>query len=286
MTDAAVQSIRIAKTLTDRFLVLMNPGITQLDTASLELRIGEAQQIYPEIWSHLDGARGVLAGRGVDCSAFDAVRAEEPKGSIGVSRVEVEQYSTTTARALIGYQDGQIKTAEFNLEGYRRAARALQALMRAMPEVDWAAHDRAEAADLRAAGSLGPVNPRSALRWVLIGGGGLLAVYLFWFFVVRVPKPDYKAERKRHIAELTAKLDAAPCDKDTLDYLTNEEYWDDPPVKDHKPTIERYTKACQAVLDRDPCNNEKLRQLKLIGGKRAIQPYLDLCNGSGARVAP
>src|SRR2546423_1747307 len=63
-TDPPVRSIRIATTLAERFRdILTFTGLT--DTATLELRIGEAQQIYPEIWRHPDEAHPALVDRGL-----------------------------------------------------------------------------------------------------------------------------------------------------------------------------------------------------------------------------
>ena len=52
----AVRSIRIATTLNDRFGTIIREAATNQTVAEFELKIGEAQQIYPEIWRHLDTA--------------------------------------------------------------------------------------------------------------------------------------------------------------------------------------------------------------------------------------
>jgi len=213
--DPAVRSIRIASTLNERFGKILRTPLLPGES-DLELRIGEAQQIYPEIWGHLDEARATLAGRGVSTTTFDTTRALEPKGSIGVTRVDVSAYSTSLTTAALGIRDTQLKTAEFNLDGHRRATMAVKALMDALPEVDWKALERAENAEIAAAGSLGPINAKSTLRFVLIGGGALLLVYLVWYFVVREKPRDYVAERKVHIADLRTRLDATPCDRTTV----------------------------------------------------------------------
>jgi hypothetical protein len=143
--DPAIRSIRIAATLNERFGVLIRTPTSQAEGMSgLELRIGEAQQIYPEIWTHLDEARATLAGRGVATSTYDTVRALEPRGSMGVSRIEVEGYSTSLTSELLGIHDEQAKTAHFNIDGHRRANMAIKALMAALPEIDWKAVERAE----------------------------------------------------------------------------------------------------------------------------------------------
>jgi hypothetical protein len=63
-----LQSLGVAAALADHFETLARAG---QDT------IGEAEQIYPEIWRHLDDVRSVLATRGCDVSAYDPLRRAE-----------------------------------------------------------------------------------------------------------------------------------------------------------------------------------------------------------------
>ena len=77
--DPAAQSVRVAVALADRFTELLK-GPTKVTAArqrgsllvvsgnetELSMRIHEAQQIYPEIWRHLDDARTAFAARGYD----------------------------------------------------------------------------------------------------------------------------------------------------------------------------------------------------------------------------
>ncbi len=267
-TDPAVRSVRIASALHDRFRVVMSARTTQAGgMAELELRIGEAQQIYPEIWSHLDEARATLAGRGIDTSAYDAVRAAEPKGSLGVTRVDVEGYATTFTGELLGVHDEQVKSAQFNLEGYRRASQAIQALMAAQPEIDWRALERAENAEIAAAGSLGPVNPKSLGKWIAILGGAGVLVYAFWYLVIRTPPRDHVAERKARIVEYRKEADEHPCKRSVVDSLANELAWDDPPV-DSKETRATYRATCkdhivrlEGALAANACDKRSLDDL-------------------------
>jgi hypothetical protein len=116
-------------------------GVSGNDEA-LSLRIGEVQQIYPEIWRHLDDARAVLAKRGIDVAAYDQIRAAE--GTALGAAVDVKHESH-------GYgqygADQTTKNANFNKEGYARARQAADALMRATPDIPWAAIAKAEAED-------------------------------------------------------------------------------------------------------------------------------------------
>src|SRR5437763_10131625 len=91
--DPAVRSVRVAVALCDRFAELL-AGPSQVTAVKqqgallgvsgnqdeLSLRIGEAQQIYPEIWRHLDDARAGFAGRGIAVASYDAIRASEGQG--------------------------------------------------------------------------------------------------------------------------------------------------------------------------------------------------------------
>jgi len=157
--DPAVRSVRVALALCDRFTELLKGPTTVRaakqrgalvgvsgDQEGLSMRIGEAQQIYPEIWQHLDDARKVFAGRGIDVSAFDRIRETEGDG-LGAN-VGLEQQS-------YGYGshgvDQQVKSAGFNTQGLVRARQACKALMDATTDIDWKAIAAAEGADPAAA---------------------------------------------------------------------------------------------------------------------------------------
>lgn len=156
-SDPVVQSIRVAMALNERFGDLAAaPGASfankagmsrTLNEDELALRIGEAQQIYPEIWRHLDDARAALVARGVDTALYDAFRAAHGDVKLGVPRVDVEVVTTGYPATI--YRS--VKTAVFNDVGHRQAKEACRALMAAMPEVDWAAIELAEAAQTSAA---------------------------------------------------------------------------------------------------------------------------------------
>lgn len=170
--DPAVQSIRVAAALHERFGELLRSPRLEQSIAELELRIGEAQQLYPEIWRHLDDARATLAGRGVNVAAFDEIRASEPRGSLGVVDVDVKQ---DVSIGFGGVELSESKSATFNLAGYARARGALAAIKAAMPEIDWAALARAEAQELAAIGSLTFWTPP---KLVALAAVSLIVLYL------------------------------------------------------------------------------------------------------------
>jgi hypothetical protein len=146
-----VQSIGIAKSLAERFATLSSvahSGVVVNNVAEMELRIGEAQQIYPEIWRHLEEAYAALVARGITVPRFDELRSGD-HARVGVLDVEADMY------------DGRAtwKAARFNIDGHRRAVAACHMLMTAMPEVDWAklaAQDRVlEATSVRSPSWIG-----------------------------------------------------------------------------------------------------------------------------------
>ncbi|HTL37736.1 MAG TPA: hypothetical protein VL326_31610 [Kofleriaceae bacterium] len=146
MNDSAVRSIRIASTLTDRFAAIVKEAATTISPDHVELLVGEAQQIYPEIWRHLDDARTELAGRGAATTYYDSLRASQ-HGQHAVKDIQ----SVVDPMSL-----NQFKSATFNEDGYTKMRTACDALMRAMPEVDWRALALADESAIAQAGSLKP----------------------------------------------------------------------------------------------------------------------------------
>jgi hypothetical protein len=156
--EEAVRSLRVASTLLDRYRTLTTTQALSSD--ELELIVGEAQQIYPEIWRHLGDARKTLTTQGRDVTAFDSIRRSELI-ELGVTDVDVHS-ELDVASLLVGrYRTTTVKTVTFNAAGYARARQAGKALMDAMPEVDFAALARAEDAEIAAAGSLQSAKWRS-----------------------------------------------------------------------------------------------------------------------------
>lgn len=155
--------------LAERFRDLIS-GPTEGDPNSMSLRIGEAQQIYPEIWRHLDDARKAYLARGLDVSGYDQVRQYE-QGVLGVTNMDL---------VTVGYgrNEHQIRVAEFNIAGYERARHAAGALMRAAPEVDWDRLQREENEQLAEIGSV-----TSNGKWWALGIAIALLVGMFWFLV-------------------------------------------------------------------------------------------------------
>ncbi|MGE5183029.1 MAG: hypothetical protein ACM31C_13250, partial [Acidobacteriota bacterium] len=141
-----IQSIRVATNLAERFRTLVSQthsGFGELGINDLELKIGEAQQIYPEIWRHLEDARGALVEHGRDVSAFDELREGELV-KLGVTEIESKTQINYYALMMGRLRLQTVKTATFNAAGYQRAVAACRALMAAMPEVDWVALAKAE----------------------------------------------------------------------------------------------------------------------------------------------
>lgn len=127
-----VRAVRVVVALTERFGELTRKTSGAPDAMSLV--IGEAEQIYPEIWSQLDLARKAFAETGCDTKEFDTIRAYEPRGSLGILDMR-----------LVGFDnEHQFREVVWNHDGHTRAVQAAGALMRAAPDVDWALIAKAE----------------------------------------------------------------------------------------------------------------------------------------------
>jgi len=172
--DPIVRSIRIATTLNERFRAILKEADAPQTVAEFELKIGEAQQLYPEIWRHLDEARAALGQRGVGAPDYDALRATEHPGQLAVGDIESSEGINPLALAVGQLQYVQTKTATFNHAGQVKAQHACAALMQAMPEIDWPALARAEDAEIAAMGSLSS----SKWRQLAIAVAVLLAGYV------------------------------------------------------------------------------------------------------------
>jgi non-ribosomal peptide synthetase component E (peptide arylation enzyme) len=166
------QSIQIARTLIDRYaeLVRDSNGIGARNVDRIELIIGEASQIYPEIWSKLDTAHAALKKRGIEVPEYVALRGTGSNGA-GVLAVDVQNYGRYTE-----------KTASFDAAGNARARQACDALRRAMPAVDWAALDQKDAALMAAAGSLGPSKTAKVIAQIVLVLAFILVAVVFVVF--------------------------------------------------------------------------------------------------------
>ncbi|HEY5928400.1 MAG TPA: hypothetical protein VIV11_42230 [Kofleriaceae bacterium] len=176
-----------------------------MKASELELVIGEAQQLYPEIWRHLDDARAALAGQDRDLVAFDMLRRDEA-AQFGIIDIDVTG----------------VKTATFNTAGYDRARDACELLVRAMPEVDWAEVVRIEAgkhAYLPPATALSGQPERRFLGHakLIVIGAALLGLAIIVYRVVSSIEPEPAQSKKQEqkvaqeserwaVAERTAKI--------------------------------------------------------------------------------
>ena len=90
MPSNPVQSIRVATALFDRVGVLGKPR--SMKASEAELAIGEAQQLFPEIWSNLDDARNALAAQDRDVAAYDLLRGETRRATLESGDNEAIRY--------------------------------------------------------------------------------------------------------------------------------------------------------------------------------------------------
>lgn len=140
---AAVRSLRVAVALNDRFGEIARPK-NYSNPEVLENMLGEADQIYPSIWSNLDDAHGHLGQLGIKVPEYAPLRATPAAHHAGVLEVDVKNEA-------LGDRE---KTAYMNAEGHATALAAIAALKAALPDVDWDSLDRADAREIAAVGSL------------------------------------------------------------------------------------------------------------------------------------
>jgi hypothetical protein len=183
-----VQSIRVASALLGRFPGLMKQAAGT--SSEVELAIGEANQLYPEIWRHLDDARRELGDR--DTSIYDALRATV-LAALGVT--EIETHATEWYTRYGTYAGTTLhKVVSFNDEGYQRARDACRALMAVMPEVDWRELAREDVRAIAEAGSLHSAKYKTAIKIAAIGAGLALATFAVYAVVSRPTTDDVSEE--------------------------------------------------------------------------------------------
>lgn len=222
--DPAVRSVRVALALCERFAELLK-GPTKVTATKqhgalfgvsgneeeLSMRIGEVQQIYPEIWSHLDDARKAFAARGVDVGAFDRIRAEEGVALGANVDVKHKQYGFAQYSA-----DEVTKSANFNVAGHKRALAAADALMKATPDIDWAGIAKAESEDPNIKAFTSSTKTK---RYIMFG---LLALVIASPFIYVL---NAQRQKRREIEERRDNWQAQPgpsisdADQATLDKL-------------------------------------------------------------------
>lgn len=211
--DPAVRSVRVALALCERFQELLKGPTTVTsskqrgalvgvggDQEGLSMRIGEAQQLYPEIWQHLDEARKVFAERGIDTSAFDRIRETEGQ-ALGAS-VDLQTHSYGYGSRGV---DQQVKSAGFNTQGLGRARQAAKALMDATPDIDWAAIAKAESADPAAADFLRGQRNKRFMRL-----GALALVIASPFLIVMYMRHQKRVKREEAREQWEAQNPAPP----------------------------------------------------------------------------
>ena len=173
-----MRSIQVASALLERVAVLMKPGMSYgpQQVSELELRLGEAQQTMPEVWNHLGDARDALAATGANVDEFDGLR-----GGLR-SQLASTDIDSTTRLGWNGRTE-TYKTVTWDVEGFRRAIAARDALRHLRGDIDWVGLERQQNAELAAMGSL------TGARWVGLAkiaallGAVLAAVYAIKSFM-------------------------------------------------------------------------------------------------------
>jgi hypothetical protein len=234
-SDPVVRSIQIASTLVDRLGELVHPSLGSKLAGvvggpagdALELRVGEAQQIAPEIWRHLDDARRGLVERGIDVADFDEIRRHQDPAMLATKSIEVKRKLDLLALVQGEVRITEQKNVQWDAAGWVRGVLACIALKAKLPDVDWDALDEAAHAEIAEVGSLKTARWKATAKWIALAAGiATIAIVIYLAFGRSDPVADATAvkerekqalvdrahaERKVKIAELRAKLEAAPC---------------------------------------------------------------------------
>lgn len=241
-SDPVVRSIQIAEALLGRLAEILRPtrniaGLLapELAADALDLKLGEAQQITPELWRHLDEARNALEKRGnANLQTYDDLRKLTVPGDQAVAHIEVKRKLD-----LLGLVQGELKIVKsksvtWDSRNLVTAILAIATLQGQMPEVDWKELERQQNAEIAAAGSLRQDRMRAvkkaaigvALLAALLVGAGLLMSKNAEKAAEADPRAptavsaQSKVKHAAKIAELKAKYQAAPCDEKTMKSLT------------------------------------------------------------------
>ncbi len=234
--DSAVDAILTAETLLVQFVSLV-PRLSSALPADVSIALGEAQSLYPELWSNLDRAHLLLGERGIDVPTYDELRARQPATMLGVKVHTRERSHANDAAAMGAFLLGGVvasaavdvvgsigaKRGEANNSGLRDSRAALDVLRNAMPDVDWKAVRGREAYEAQVA-----LRGLSAGRTkkTLIGVVGLAVAISLGVGLVKVlqhSSPDAVAAREKEakdkayradqdeISELNAEIKQNPC---------------------------------------------------------------------------
>jgi hypothetical protein len=167
--DHAVGAILIGEALVDNCDRAASRVVGESEPAAHDRwrAVEEVHDIYPEIWRHLDRARGVLAQRGANTIAYDELRPHVKRAATDSEANHVD------------------------IDALQEAKRAIAELKLAVPGADW----RAIAARTAGLVHLPLGNKRSNQRMVV---GTMLAAFvlamLAWFIAII---PEHKQTRQQ-----------------------------------------------------------------------------------------
>ena len=230
--DPAVDAILTAETLFVQFLGLV-PRLKSLLPADVSIAMGEARNLYPELWAALDRGRTALRERGVDVPVYDETRRRQPAAMDGFQvhnneRNELGNVETTAVLVFFGGLGATIhslgaKQGEANTSGLKDARTALDALQNAMPDADWKSlrHTEARATELALDDFA-----RARRKKLLVGIVAVVALALTGFGLIKIldssraPTKEEEAEQRAveydeardEISQLNDVLRQNPCD--------------------------------------------------------------------------
>jgi hypothetical protein len=173
--DRAVGAILIGEALVDNCdrAALRVDDVETVGRHARWRAVHEVHDTYPEIWRHLDRARGVLAKRGANTIAYDELRPH------------VKRAAT----------DGDAQHVDS--EALDEAKRAIAELKLAVPGADW------KAIAARTAGLVHvPIGNKKRNQRLVIGTALAAVVFTIatWFVSLPVHKPSHREAMRRELA--------------------------------------------------------------------------------------
>ncbi len=227
--EPAIQSIGVAGALIERLAAIVRAEKStqvrsEAELDELSLRIGEAQEIAPEVWRHLDAARATLPAEAPGVAEYDEIRALQDGANLATTSIEASQHFDYLGLLFGSLGTITVKSVTWDSRMIRRAVAACAALKSARPDVDWAQLEHADREMMANAGSLHTARWKSLAKVV----AGLVATLVLVTGVrllvmsdrhAETPPPDVMAHEgakqpDQDLAAIFAEDHAArPCDE-------------------------------------------------------------------------
>jgi len=169
----AVNQILVADDLIGRYVAAARSLSHAIEPEDV---VARANEYYPHIWDSLAQARDMLAVQGRDMTDFDAIRAAAGGDEHSGGLIDREDPEVDIAASVLrlGLVMTQASTYSLNTRGVAIAARGLEALRAALPEVDWDTLAREQEQAGRMLGG-------SPVKWIVLGLVLLALIVLVYY---------------------------------------------------------------------------------------------------------